>query len=126
MLPRCNYIICALPLTPKTKGLIDSSFLYNLPRGANVINLGRGTHIIESDLLEALNSGQIAHAFLDVFDYEPLSKKHPFWKHENIIVTPHMAGEILPRTAVHFIIQEIKRFEAGGVLENVFDTELGY
>ena len=126
MLPQCHYVICALPQTPETTGLIDAAFLARMPRGGYVINVGRGAHLVEADLLAALETGQIAGAFLDVFAQEPLPEGHAFWRHPKIVVTPHMAGELLPRTAVRSIAQGIADHRAGRPLAHVYDNARGY
>jgi len=126
MLPQCQYVICALPQTPETTGLIDAAFLARMPRGGYVINVGRGAHLVEEDLLAALETGQIAGAFLDVFAQEPLPQDHAFWRHPKIVVTPHMAGELLPRTAVRSIAQGIRDHRAGRPLAHVYDSARGY
>lgn len=126
MLPHCHYVICVLPLTPETSGIIDRRFLASLRRGAHLVNLGRGGHVVEADLLEALDEGRLAGAFLDVFASEPLPKGHPFWRHPKIVVTPHMAGELLPRTAARSVIEGIRRHQAGLPLAHIYDPARGY
>lgn len=126
MLPECQYVICALPQTPETTGLIDAAFLARMPRGGYVINVGRGAHLVDADLLAALDSGRIAGAFLDVFSQEPLPEDHAFWHHPRIVVTPHMAGELLPRTAVRSIARGIRDHQAGKPLAHVYDSTRGY
>jgi glyoxylate/hydroxypyruvate reductase len=82
--------------------------------------------MVEEDLLDALETGQLAGAFLDVFAQEPLPADHPFWTHPQIVVTPHMAGELLPSTAVLSIAQGIRDHEAGRALSHVYDKDRGY
>jgi glyoxylate/hydroxypyruvate reductase A len=126
MLPHCQHLICVLPITPATRGLIDAKLLAALPRGASVINLGRGAHLVEEDLLAALDSGHIRGAFLDVFAKEPLPAEHPFWRHPRVVVTPHMGGELLPRTAAASVVANIRRHRAGEPLTHVYDRGRGY
>jgi len=126
MLPHCHYIVCALPQTQATAGLIDKAFLARMPKGSRLINVGRGSHLVEDDLLDALDTCQIAGAFLDVFAQEPLPADHPFWHHPKIVVTPHMAGELLPQTAVLSIAQGIRDHQAGRPLSHVYDSVRGY
>lgn len=126
MLPHCQHLICVLPITPATRGLIDARLLAALPRGASVINLGRGAHLVEDDLLAALDSGHIRGAFLDVFAKEPLPPDHPFWRHPRVVVTPHMGGELLPRTAAASVVANIRRHQAGEPLTHVYDRGRGY
>jgi glyoxylate/hydroxypyruvate reductase A len=92
LLPATNILVNMLPLTPETKGLLNASLFQKLLSEASVINVGRGGCLIESDLIEALDSGQLSHAVLDVFQREPLPKSSALWKHPQITVTPHMAA----------------------------------
>lgn len=126
MLPHCQHLICVLPITPATRGLIDARLLAALPRGASLINLGRGAHLVEDDLLAALDSGHLRGAFLDVFAQEPLPPDHPFWRHPRVVVTPHMGGELLPRTAAASVVANIRRHQAGEPLTHVYDRGRGY
>ena len=97
-----------------------------LPQGAGLVNAGRGRHLVENDLLAALDSGQLSAASLDVFREEPLPVTHPFWRHPRIIVTPHVAAETHPSTAVAIIAQAIDDLEAGLPLANLIDPRRGY
>jgi glyoxylate/hydroxypyruvate reductase A len=126
MLPLCRYIICVLPLTEATLGIIDAALLQALPPGAYVINMGRGGHVVDKDMLAALDTGQIAGAFLDVFDVEPLPPAHPYWRHPKIVVTPHCAGEVVPSTAAQAIVANIRRHLAGDKMHNVYQPDRGY
>ena len=121
-----NMIICVLPLTAETRGIINKDTLGQLPRGAYVINVARGGHVVDADLLAALDSGQIAGAALDVFHTEPLPPDHPYWVHPKVLVTPHMAGEINPRTASLQLAENIDRVRKGQPLLNVVDPKVGY
>jgi glyoxylate/hydroxypyruvate reductase A len=126
MLPQCHYVVCVLPLTDLTHGLMDRAFFDRLPMGAHLVNIGRGEHVVDADLLAALDSGRLAGAFLDVFDPEPLPKDHPFWLHPNIIVTPHVAGELLPRSAMKVMADNMRRHLKGEPLPNLYDRTRQY
>jgi glyoxylate/hydroxypyruvate reductase A len=125
-LARSEILVCLLPLTPATEGLLDYRLFAQLPRGAFLINCARGGHLVEPDLLAALDSGQIAAAALDVFAEEPLPPAHPFWDHPRITVTPHVAAFTVPETAVESVLANIRRIEAGEAPENVVDFDRGY
>jgi glyoxylate/hydroxypyruvate reductase len=92
-LNRTDILCCLLPLTPETKGILNNKTLYQLIRGAYIINAGRGPHIVDEDLLEAIGSGQIAGAALDVFHEEPLPEHHPYWDHPKVRVWPHVSAQ---------------------------------
>lgn len=125
-LARTEILVCLLPLTPATQGIIDAKLLAALPRGACFINAGRGGHVVDADLLAALDSGQIAHATLDVFTTEPLPPDHPYWTHPRVTVTPHVASITHAETAAAGIYDGMKRVRAGLPLDNVVDFERGY
>jgi glyoxylate/hydroxypyruvate reductase len=91
-LARTDILVCLVPLTPATAGILNAETFARLPKGAVVINVGRGGHLVEEDLIPALDSGQLAGATLDVFREEPLPPEHPFWRHPKILVTPHVAS----------------------------------
>lgn len=126
VLTRSEILVSLLPMTPETEGILDSSLFARLPRGAGIVNAGRGRQLVEADLLAALDSGQISAAVLDVFRDEPLPPTHPFWRHPRIIVTPHVAAETHPPTATAIIALGIDDFEAGRPVANVIDREKGY
>lgn len=119
-------LVCLLPLTAETRGILDASLFAQLPRGASVINPARGGHLVEADLSAAMASGQVAAATLDVFETEPLPADHPFWSTERLYITPHNASITDPRSAAWRIARQIARFEAGEGLENVVDRARGY
>ncbi len=122
----CNVLVCLLPLTDATAGILDASLFDQLPQGAFLINPGRGAHLNEPDLLDALTSGQVSGALLDVFSTEPLPENHPFWNHPAIIITPHVAAQTLPGESVNQIVDSIKTVERGDVPDGVVDRGRGY
>jgi glyoxylate/hydroxypyruvate reductase A len=119
-------VILLLPDTPATENILNAETLAALPRGAMLINPGRGPLIDDEALLAALDSGQIGHATLDVFREEPLPEAHPFWAHPKITVTPHIASETRPETASETIAENIRRGEAGEPFLHLVDRDLGY
>jgi glyoxylate/hydroxypyruvate reductase A len=126
LLARSEILVSLLPSTAETEGILDAGLFARLPRGASLINAGRGRHLVEDDLLAALESGQLSAAALDVFREEPLPPSHPFWRHPRIIVTPHVAAETNPPTAVQIIAKAIGDFEAGLPVNNLVDLDRGY
>ncbi|MFO0998518.1 MAG: glyoxylate/hydroxypyruvate reductase A [Alphaproteobacteria bacterium] len=121
-----QFLVCVLPLTNATHGILNAKTLAMLPKGAFVINMARGAHVVDRDLIAALDSEHLAGAMLDVFEKEPLPPEHPFWAHAKIIVTPHIAGDLNPRTCAQQVTENIKRFRAGKPLLNVVDPTAEY
>ncbi len=119
-------LVCLLPLTSSTRGIVNARTLALLPRGAFFINCARGGHVVESDLLAALDSGQIAHATLDVFAEEPLPPSHPFWRHPRVTVTPHNASLTWAPTAIEHILANMKRHAAGEPMSPLVDPKREY
>lgn len=126
VLADADILVLLLPSTPATDGLLDARALATLPRGARIINPGRGTLIDDAALLKALDNGHVAHATLDVFRDEPLPAAHPFWAHPQITVTPHIASETRPETAAAAIAENVRRGEAGLDFLHVVNRAEGY
>lgn len=125
-LANAQIVVLLLPDTTATQDLLNKETLGLLPRGAVIINPGRGTLIDDAALVDALNTGQIAHATLDVFRTEPLPEDHPFWSHPKVTVTPHIASETRPVTASQVIAENVRRGEAGEPFLHLVDRALGY
>jgi glyoxylate/hydroxypyruvate reductase len=130
-LARSEILVCLLPHTPATTGILKLSLLRKLKRdgalgGAYLINAGRGALQIDADILAALDEGALAAATLDVFATEPLPADSPLWTHPNITITPHNAAESDPRALIAGVLEQIARFERGEPLQNVIDRRLGY
>lgn len=125
-LSKCRVLVCLLPITSETENILNMDTFSALPEGAYLVHVGRGKHLVEADLLTALDSSQIAGAFIDVFPIEPLSKDHPFWYHPRIIVTPHVSAAGIPGEFADQIINIINNFQSGQALENLVDLNQGY
>ena len=121
-----DILVCLLPLTAATENILDRSLFARLKRGARLVNVARGRHLVEADLLAALDDGHLAHATLDVFREEPLPGGHPFWNHPRITVTPHAASYSLPESGAEIVAENIRRLRAGQPLEHVVDRQRGY
>lgn len=119
-------LINLLPNTPETAGILNQQLFAHLAPGAYLINLARGAHLVEDDLLQALEQGQIAAATLDVFVEEPLPQAHPFWRHPRVTITPHIAAITLPEAAMDQIAANIRALESGQTPAGVVDVQLGY
>jgi glyoxylate/hydroxypyruvate reductase A len=126
LLACAEILVCLLPLTAATQGILCARTFAALPRGAGLVNAGRGGHLVEEDLIPALDAGQLSAAALDVFRTEPLPPEHPFWRDPRIVVTPHIAGITNPATAAPIIADTIRRFESGQPLPNCVDPARGY
>jgi glyoxylate/hydroxypyruvate reductase A len=125
-LARTEILICLLPLTDATRGILNAGLFAQMPEGACVINAARGEHLVDQDLLDALDSGHIAAATLDVFHTEPLPPDHPFWDHPGVLVTPHVASLIDPVAGGKTIAANLRRFIAGEPVADLVDLSQGY
>ncbi|WP_440481258.1 glyoxylate/hydroxypyruvate reductase GhrA [Serratia marcescens] len=119
-------LINLLPNTPETVGILNRELFAQLSSGAYLINIARGAHLVEADLLAALEQGQLAAATLDVFAREPLPQDHPFWRHPRVTITPHIAAITLPQQAMDQIAANIRALEAGHAPAGVVDRQRGY
>ncbi len=125
-LARAEILVTLLPDTPATRDLLDAARLARLPRGAAIINPGRGTLIVDEALIAALDSGALSHAVLDVFRTEPLPPAHPFWAHPRVTVTPHIAAETRPETAAQLVGENLRRLRDGRPILHLVDRAAGY
>ncbi|MBE3637635.1 2-hydroxyacid dehydrogenase [Mangrovicoccus algicola] len=121
-----DILLDLLPATAATENMLDAAFLAQLPEGAQFINAGRGKHLVEADLLAALDSGAMAGAVLDVFQTEPLPADSPLWSHPAVTVTPHIASTPGKREKAAYVADVLRRFAEGAPLPNVYDPEKGY
>jgi len=125
-LGHCDILICLLPLTPATQGILDDALFDALPIGAGLINMGRGRHLNEADLLRALDDGRLSGAILDVLIDEPPPHDHPFWLHPKIMLTPHIAGTTSPPSAAGVLVENLRRHRAGLTMLGEVRRDLGY
>jgi len=122
----CDILVNLLPDTPQTRGILDARHLGMLPHGAGIVNGGRGTAIVLSDLIAALDSGHIGAAVLDVFEEEPLPSEHPAWVHPRIIVTSHLAGYASRRARAASVAATLEALERGEAVPHLYDPVRGY
>ncbi len=125
-LAEINILICLLPLTTETANILNKSTFKKLPQNAFVINVARGEHLVEADLIEMIDKGHLSGASLDVFRTEPLPADHPFWEHPQINVTPHIASVTDPTSAVAQILENYERLQVQEPLFNVVSQTKGY
>ena len=125
-LAQCDILLCVLPLTEATEGILNRALFAQLPRGAALINMGRGAHLVEQDLLDALDSGQLSGAVLDVLREEPAAPDHPFWSRPDILLTPHIAAMTQPESAFPGLLENIRRYERGEKMLGQVDRHQGY
>ena len=126
LLKRAEILVCLLPLTPQTTGILNKQLFAKLPEGACLINAGRGQHLVEEDLIPALDSGQLDGATLDVLQVEPAAEDHPFWTHPKVLLTPHTASLIDPEVGSRLIAANLKLFMAGKPVPDMVDVAQGY
>ncbi|MEN9538486.1 MAG: hypothetical protein RLZZ126_721 [Pseudomonadota bacterium] len=119
-------LVCLLPLTPQTENVLNASSLGRLQAGAYVINVARGGHVVDADLIALLDSGHLAGAMLDVFRTEPLPSEHPFWRHPKITLTPHISARTLRSESLAQIAGKIQALERGDALDGVVNRSRGY
>ncbi|ALI10254.1 MULTISPECIES: glyoxylate/hydroxypyruvate reductase A [Pseudomonas] len=125
-LGQCDIVLCVLPLTEQTKGILNRQLFQHLPKGAALVNMGRGGHLIEEDLLDALASGQLSAAVLDVLQQEPAASDHPFWQHPQILLTPHIAAMTQPESAFGVLLDNIRRHQRGESMLGQIDPQRRY
>lgn len=125
-LSQCRVLINLLPNTPETAGIINQQLLEKLPDGAYLLNLARGVHVVEDDLLAALDSGKVKAAMLDVFNREPLPSESRLWQHPRVTITPHVAAITRPAEAVEYIARTITQLERGETASGQVDRARGY
>ena len=118
LLARSEILVCLLPLTPATEGILGAPLFAGLPRGAAIVNCARGRHLVEADLVAALDSGQLSAAVLDVFRDEPLPPQHPFWSDSRILVNAPTAAPV--------VADNLRRLRQGRPLLHLVDRERGY
>lgn len=125
-LGQCDILLCVLPLTEQTRGILNRQLFQHLPKGAALVNMGRGGHLVEADLLEALADGQLSAAVLDVLEQEPAPMDHPFWHHPQILLTPHIAAMTQPESAFGVLLENIRRHQRGESMLGLVDRERSY
>lgn len=125
-LAHADTVVNLLPLTAATRGFFDAARLAQCKPGAGLVNLARGAHVVEADLLAALDSGRLGHAVLDVFQVEPLPPEHPFWAHERVTVLPHTAAQTDARSAAALVAANLRAWRAGRRPEHLVERERGY
>ena len=119
-------VVCLLPSTPQTRGLLGGGTLAALPRGAHLVNVARGDIVVDEDLVAALDRGQLESATLDVFHHEPLPPGHPFWHHPRITLTPHVSAVTLVEDSVAQVAGKILQLERGESVTGIVDRARGY
>lgn len=125
-LERSDILVCLLPLTAQTRGILCRNTFDRLPRGAGLINAARGAHLVEQDLLDALSVGQMSAAILDVLAEEPPSADHPFWDHPQILITPHVASDTSSASGGRALLENVLRHQRGEPMLGTIRRDHGY
>lgn len=126
LLASAQIVVNLLPLTDETRGLLDHRFFAALPPRASLVNLGRGGHVVDADLLAALDSGHLRHAVLDVFHTEPLPAGHPYWQHPRVTMLPHAAAGTDARSAAAVAVANLRALRDGRTVQNLVEPARGY
>jgi phosphoglycerate dehydrogenase-like enzyme len=126
LLAESDIVVCALPLTPETEGILDAAAFAAMPRGGYLINVARGAHVVEPDLVAAVRSGQLSGAALDVQRREPMPPDDPLWTVPRITITPHIAAQPSTETVVEQFVASARAFARGEPLPNEVDRSRGY
>lgn len=126
MLAETDILICLLPLTPQTTGILDAKLFAKLPAGAGLVHVGRGQHLDHEALLDALDSGRLSGAVLDVTEPEPLPAGHRFWNHPKVLLTPHIASKVEAAPAAKAVIENLRRHRSGLPPIGLVDRNRGY
>ncbi len=122
----CDIVCCLLPLTPETRGILNAETFALMKEGAYLVNVARGGHLVEADLIAALRAGRLSGATLDVFETEPLPPESPLWSEPGVTVTPHISAVTLVRSCAPQVAENYRRLRAGEPLLNRVDPTRGY
>lgn len=125
-LSKSEVVVCLLPLTNETTGILNKELFNKMPQGGYIINVARGQHLVDEDLIDAIDSGKLSGAALDVFHKEPLPTNHPFWQHSKITITPHVASFTKPEAVIPKLVDNFNRMRNGDPLVNAVDLQKGY